>query len=187
MIKKYLNILVAVLCLGLFSCENDASISFRFTDLKLEHAINDSVYPTPTSLDSIPAEGYVLRMNLFPFESYNDGGDLDFEHPPQNTNKPISILVTSNDHFDQNHSAGDTLNDLFLIFNDSYYNTSTLDELEIGGGYNPNYSVQRPYPEHADLLLMKKPNLSEYHSFKVELLMRDSTVFIDSTSIIKLY
>ena len=80
-----------------------------------------------------------------------------------------------------------SLNDLFLIFNDNYLNTSTLDELDFIGGYNSNHHPQRPYPEYADLLLMQKPNLAGYHSFKVELLMRDSTIFIDSTSTIKLY
>jgi len=186
-VKYYSALLLFFSSLILFSgCEGDYDITYKFTGLKLEHAENSSHLPLPSSADSIPASTYVLRMNLFPLELSREGRYLDRETPPENSNRPDSILVTSTNNFNSTHPAGQSLNDMFLIFNQNYFVTSSLDEIYITNQYAENY-FDHPVPEYADLLLTGIADLPRNHSFNVKLFLHDGTVFEDSTTVIRLY
>ena len=55
------------------SCERNISIDYQFTDRTVEHAQNVGDVSMVSTLDAIPAEAYVLRLNLFPFEDSRTG------------------------------------------------------------------------------------------------------------------
>jgi len=184
--KNVVNILILTVLFTLLSCEGDYSITYEFTGLSIEHAENTGEAPAVTNVDSIPANAYVLRLNLYPKELSRSGRYLDRETPPTNVNAPDSILVISNMDFDSDHPAGTSLNDFFLIFNHSYFYTSDLEDLLITNQHYDGY-YDTPWPEFADLLLTTPPEISGNHKFFVYLRLKDGTEFIDSTNAIKLY
>lgn len=180
-------IIYIVPVLWLFSsCEGDYDITYNITGLDVAHAENTGDVPVENTLDSIPGIAYAIRLHLFPVEISRSGRYLDRETPPSNSNPPDSIHVTCNKDFNASYVAGSLLNDLFLVYNHSYFNVNTLDNIYFTNQYYEDYYDQ-PIPEFADLLLIESPGLSQDFKFYVSLYLRDGTVFVDSTINIHLY
>jgi hypothetical protein len=187
MITRFRNYLFLSGCLvGLFSCEGDIQMTYYYSGLEALHAQNTGEKPELTSLDSIPKEAYVLRLNLFPVESERDGRYLDPETPPKNSNQVTEIIITSDKDFDSTLIAGSNLNHAFLVYNGNYLATSFLEEINYHSVYTDDF-YDDPVPDYVDLLLMIRPDSVQYYRFFVEMTLKDGTVYRDSTSFIKLY
>lgn len=181
---KYL--LISLLFLFLISCEGDYDITYKFTDLSLEHAENSGKKPIYSNADSISASYYVLRLNLFPVELSRKGRYLDRETPPGNVNPIDSILVTSNNDFNATHPEGSSLSKMFRILNSNYFHTSSLNKPYISNQYSEDFYTN-PLPNYADLLLIGQADLPKNHIFKVKLFFHDGSTLTDSSSVIRLY
>jgi len=180
-------LVILFLVVILFSgCEGDYSITYKITGLEVGHAENTGEVPVENTLDSIPGIAYAIRLNLFPIETSRTGRYLDRETPPSNTNPPDSIHVTCDKEFSSSYPVGSFLNSILLVYNHSYFNVRTLDNVYFTNQYYEGYYDQ-PLPEFADLLLIESPELSQDYKFYVTLYLSDGTVFIDSTTNIHLY
>lgn len=177
---------MTILVTLLYSCEGDIFIRYHFTGLSVENAQNMGELPAVSIGDSIPKEAYVLRMNLFPVETERTGRYLDTESPPFNANPIDSIFIYSDKEFNDTLPVGSLLNDLFLIYNGNYMNTSDLNKLEITNVYSGRFN-EEPVPKYADLLLMIPPDSTQYFRFYVRIRLNDGTMFLDTTDQVKLY
>lgn len=163
-------------CWALWSgCEGDYLITYRFTGLDAIHAENTGRLPAPTTLDTIPANAYVLRLLLFPEELSRKGRYLDRETPPDNVNPIRQYNLTSNADFDAAHPKGTSLLDLFQGFDGSFF----------ADGNSP-YFYDSPEPAFWDFLLLTPPTLSRSHVFTASITLADGTQFIDSTTTVYL-
>lgn len=187
MLSRFRNILfLSGFLTTLSSCEGDIQMTYYYSGLEALHAQNLGDEPELTSLDSIPKEAYVLRLNLFPIESERDGRYLDPETPPRNSNQVTEIIISSDKDFDSSLVAGSNLNHTFLIHNGNYLATSFLEEINYHSVYTKDF-YDDPVPDYVDLLLMIRPDSVQYYRFFVEMTLKDGTVYRDSTSAIKLY
>lgn len=168
------------------SCEGDYSIAYNITGLDLSHAENTGEVPIESTLDSIPGIAYAIRLHLYPVELSRSGRYLDRETPPSNSNPPDSVHVICNKDFNTSYLKGSLLDELFLVYNHSYFNVRTLDNVYFTNQYYEGYYDQ-PLPEFADLLLVESPDISQEFKFYVTLYLRDGTVFMDSTTNVHLY
>ncbi|MFI5203793.1 MAG: hypothetical protein ACHQF2_04795, partial [Flavobacteriales bacterium] len=114
------------------------------------------------------------------------GRYLDTETEPRCENDIDSIRVTSNMPFSAMYPAGASLNALFLIFNNSYLNTSSLDNPHITNIYSEEF-YDKPFPDHVDLLLMVPPDTVLSHTFTVRVKLSDGTVYTDTTTPVVLF
>lgn len=186
---RFTSLIIPLITFLLFGChgsKNDFSVIYKFTGMSVENAENFGDLPNPTSLDSVPAVSYAIRVNLFSEIIAEGSAHADYDHPPENHNWIKSINITSNSDFGIDFPAGTSLNEKFIYFNGSYFHTYTLDQLYVTNSFNDDYS-ENPVPDKMDLLLISPPPLSSTHIFIVEMFLFDGTVIIDSTSQIKLY
>lgn len=173
----------------LFAChgsKNDFSYIFKFTGITIEHGENLGALPQTTSMDSIPASAYVIRVNLFSEILAEGKAGPDQDHPVECENSIASLSITSNVDFGTNYPAGTSLNDLFIYFNSSYFNTWTLNDFTVTNAQNSDYA-KNPIPQKMDLLLMNPPPLPVNCKFTVAISTYDGTIYTDSTTMIKLY
>lgn len=181
--KTYLFILVSS-CF--FSCEGDMDMRYKWIALNAVNADHSGREPAATTQTILPAINYVLRLELVPMETdRRKGRYVDSEMEPKNVNPVDSILITSTTNFSTAYPAGAALNDLFLIYNGNLMQTSPVDAFYITNVYRDNYT-DKPIPDHADLLLMQKPDSVRSFRFAVYLHFKDRTVFTDTTSAIVL-
>ena len=165
---------------------DDFSVKYEFTGMSVENAQNLGELPEPTSLDSIPAVAYVIRVNLFSDILAEGSAAADTDHPPENFNHVDSIEVTSSSNFGIGFPSGSSLNDNFIQFNSSYFHTFSLDQLRITNYWNEDYK-SNPVPSKIELMLLTPPALPSTHVFTVKLYLEDGSVHIDSTAQILLY
>lgn len=184
-LKKINGILIFAFLL-LVSCEGDIYLKYHFSGLEIENADNSGEWPVVSSADSIRKEAYVLRLNLFPVEESRNGRYLDPETPPINSNPIDSISIFSGTKFNDTLPAGSRLNSVFRIFNRSYWHVYPIDDFKIANVYNSDF-MDEPVPEYVDILLIIPPDSIRNYEFYVFMKLRDGTIFLDSTEIIKLY
>jgi hypothetical protein len=174
----------------LSSCgKEEYSLKYKFTALDIQNLDNTGEMPQPSVSDSIPSVAYGIRLNLHPVEvSKGDMYPDPYDYPPINTNRIDSISITSNAPFDSLHLAGDLLNELFIYFQGTYFNTQKVgSSLYPTNAYMPGDFEDHPLPEYADLLLIQKPDLNDTHIFTVRLFLLDGTILEHSTPETKLY
>ncbi len=154
--------LAIVLLLALSSCEGDQTVRFKFTNLELVHLTSEHGMPIVFDADSAIGALYGIRMNLFPEETYRKGRYFDsYDSPPYLESDMKSIVITSNQDFDDLHPAGSILNDCFYRFPGSYVDADTLTDtlgFRILSQYFPGYP-DIIFPEYSDLLLRKYPTV----------------------------
>ncbi|MDX2360324.1 MAG: DUF5034 domain-containing protein [Crocinitomicaceae bacterium] len=173
------------LCFFLISCEGDYDIGYEWVGMEAYNADNYTSHPEISLSDSIAKEVYVLRLDMITVELYRNGRYLDTETPPTNVNSLEKLVITSNTDFDASHIVGAELNDLFTIFNESYFHTLPADGSEgyyITNVHSPNF-YDEPNPTHIDLILNTPPTSTGLRTFYVECTLRDGTVYQDSTTI----
>ncbi len=177
--------LIALLC----ACEGDYSISYEWRGMNVYNADNSSKLPTIYSGDSLKAATYCIKLDMNTVELSREGRYLDTETPPRNINRLDSLIITSTADFTVDYPAGTNLTPFFRILNASYFKTLAADGSE---GYDitniySNKFYDEPNVKEINLLLMKLPELGNTHLFTVTAILRDSTLFSETTNPIKLY
>jgi hypothetical protein len=172
------------------SCEGDQTVRFKFTNLELVHLSSEPGIPIVIDTDSTNGALYGIRMNLFPEETYRKGRYFDaYDSPPYLESEMKSIVITSNQDFDEDHSEGSILNDCFYRFPGSYLLADTLRDtlgFRIFSDDFPDYP-DVIFPEYYDLLLYKSPTVHVSRTFFIRMTFSDGTILSDSTEIIKLF
>jgi hypothetical protein len=185
-----LHSLAIVLLLILISCEGDQTVRFKFTNLELVHLSSEAGNPIVIDDDSTKGVLYGIRMNLFPEETYRKGRYFDaYDSPPYLESDMKSIVITSNQDFDDLHPAGNILNDCFYRFPGSYLLADTLRDtlgFWILSDDFPGYP-DVIFPEYYDLLLLKYPTVHVSRTFFIRMTFSDGTALSDSTELIKLF
>ena len=183
---KLIFILLPLLLLACHGSENDFSVKYEFTAISLENAENTGAQPATTTVDSIPAEAYLIKVNLTSETIAEGTAYADSDHPAENLNPFDSIHVTSNASFGASYPAGSILNEKFVLFNGDYFHVTALDQLSITNSWKDNYD-DYPIPGHVHLMLIEPPTLPSTHVFTVQFFLEDGTILVDSTSQITLY
>jgi hypothetical protein len=171
----------------LSSCENDQSVTFRFTNLDLDHVDSSPGLPV-LAHDSVKAAVYGVRLYLYPVEISRKGRHFDpYEAPPVNQD-PITVFnVWSNAYFNGT-PPGTSLNNHFILFQGSYTHVDTLHPnapISPTARYHDDFEKNN-FPDYVDILLLDRPATGNY-KFYVEMHMQNGGVFKDSTTSIKLY
>lgn len=186
---KLIYLLCVIVLLG--SCENDQTLKYKWTNLDLAHLDNSGYSPVITTADSLPKSVYGLRLFLYPVETSRTGRRFDvYESTVTNDNPVEAITISSNSVINtptQTFAAGDPINTLFYVFNNSYKTAIPLNLSSLNGTayYNENYADE-PFPKYVDLLLMNPPTNVASHRFIVNIRLTQGQIFSDTASIIKL-
>lgn len=182
--------LIPLGCMFLLGCEGDYYIDYEWTGVNVLLTQNNGPYSEVTEADSISADVFGIQLNMTAVElSRSKGRYLDTEAPPTNINPLDSLIIRSLSDFDSAHKAGSNLSDLFYIINGNYLQTIPADGSEgyfVTNIYSPIF-YDTPLVETIQLQLISRPDLNKNQQFIVEMILEDSTSFIDTTRIITLH
>lgn len=183
------RIVLPVIALAFFSCNEEQEIHYRFTAMDAENVRNTSSVPSPVSDTAIPANAFGIRLHLHPEETYRTGRDFDPYTSLVSCDNPVAgIHVIADSSFGPGYPAGAVLNDHFILFNGSYLHTSPLNSsgLVPTAKFRADYA-DHPLPDYTEILLVTPPDTTRTFRFIIQLTLKDGTQWADTTNAVKLY
>ncbi|MFL5765554.1 MAG: hypothetical protein ACJ77K_16535 [Bacteroidia bacterium] len=188
--KQLFFILICSPLLLLTSCENDQSVSYKFTGLKAANVNTSAGLPQVDNSDSIRKEIYGIRLYLYPVEVSRTGRSFDPSESGVMPVDPIAdIDITSDVPLDSAYPAGSELTSCFYYLPGTYFHIVPLSDgsaFEPTAKYNSDYA-EHNFPEYADLLLARVPANFAFRKFYIKLKYRSGYYRTDSTNLVKLY
>lgn len=178
-------LLVFVAAAAVASCHKSSYRLYQFTGLDLQPATSAGGIPVATT-DTVRCALFGIQLNLHPVEVDAKGKMEVYKTEIGNVNAVIGIRIWSDQPYNGIPAHGN-LNTQFLHFRGSYFD---VDSIGASGGITPtarNYPdyAQNPFPAYTQLIVKTPPAPGDYRFF-VQLTLRDSTSFLDSTDIIHL-
>lgn len=166
----------------LTSCDDDDfSIIYEYTGLEAKNAHNLGERPVVTNWDTIPANTYTIQLAVFPVVvAEGDYHVTDPERYPRNVKSIDSIAITSSSNFNVEYPAGTNLNELFIVFNESYFCTTSVNSFNFHRRCAEDYK-DNPITEFIDLMLIGSPSEENEYVFTIDFYFSDDSSFSANT------
>ncbi|MFA7273340.1 MAG: hypothetical protein WC044_05695 [Crocinitomicaceae bacterium] len=168
--KLPLTTLIFLIILGVVSCKKQKeNPKYSFVSIQLENGSSEEKYPAQSSSASINSSVYCMLTRLNLQKVITTSNYVDNRLAMQNSTPIQSFVITSNVDFNASLLAGDTLNSLFGIYNNDYFNVKNLDEFSSSDFQNITYYNDGPFYFDRFLLLKEKPTVLGTRKFYVKM------------------